>query len=81
MQPEIRESGSNDLSPFNRFLSSEMDLPSKPGAVPSPFGLAPRFLETDTLPTFELDEHGVLYDAEKILSLENAKRLLLPTVS
>lgn len=51
----IRESGSNDLGPFIRFLSAEIDLPSKPGPSTSPFRLAPRFLETDTSPTFEED--------------------------
>lgn len=51
----IRESGSNDLGPFIRFLSAEIDLPSAPGPSPSPFRLAPRFLEAETSPTFEQD--------------------------
>lgn len=51
----IRESGSNDLVPFIRFLSSEIELPSEPGPVPSPFRLAPRFLETEISPPFEQD--------------------------
>lgn len=51
----ISASGSNDLGPFIRFLSAELDLPSEPGPSPSPFKLAPRFLETETSPTFEED--------------------------
>ena len=51
----IRASGSNDLGPFIRFLSAELDLPSEPGPSRPPFRLAPRFLEAETSPTFEQD--------------------------